>query len=173
MCILFLSLFFFNLSNQFGSYSISDHDDEFNITTKKTRMVHIAHFSQLSTITIKIMTHTGKSGPFFCVDISFLSSSSSFSLDNNALACSARSLALCLAYIFFTCSTPALLELFSSTNFWETWDKAAFSLKSRVIWGCFGSIYQIYSLIEPHSQSCNIIYSTSIIFYSQMWENPL
>ena len=102
-----------------------------------------AHSSQLSTITIKIMTHTGKSGPFFCVDISFLSSSSSFSLDNNALACSARSLALCLAYIFFTCSTPALLELFSSTNFWETWDKAAFSLKSRVIWGCFGSFYQI------------------------------
>lgn len=102
-----------------------------------------AHSSQLSTITIKIMTHTGKSGPFFCDDMSFLSSSSSFSLDNNALACSARSLALCLAYIFFTCSTPALLELFSSTNFWETWDKAAFSLKSRVIWGCFGSIYQI------------------------------
>ena len=33
--------FFFNLSNQFGSYSISDHDDEFNITTKKTRMVHM------------------------------------------------------------------------------------------------------------------------------------
>lgn len=35
------SLFFLNLSNQFGSYSISDHDDEFNITTKKTRMVHM------------------------------------------------------------------------------------------------------------------------------------
>lgn len=33
--------FFLNLSNQFGSYSISDHDDEFNITTKKTRMVHM------------------------------------------------------------------------------------------------------------------------------------
>lgn len=39
-----LSLFFFNLSNQFGSYSISDHDDEFNITTKKTRMVHMHTF---------------------------------------------------------------------------------------------------------------------------------
>ena len=34
-----VSLFFsFNLSNQFGLYSISDHDDEFNRTTKKTRM---------------------------------------------------------------------------------------------------------------------------------------
>lgn len=43
MYILFL-FFFFNLSNQFGSYSISDHDDEFNITTKKTRMVHMHTF---------------------------------------------------------------------------------------------------------------------------------
>ena len=43
-CASCFSLFFFNLSNQFGSYSISDHDDEFNITTKKTRMVHMHTF---------------------------------------------------------------------------------------------------------------------------------
>ena len=66
------------------------------------------------------MIHTGKTWSFCCDKICFLSSSSSFSLDKSDFACSARSLALCLAYIFFMCSTPALFELLSSANFWET-----------------------------------------------------
>lgn len=64
---------------------------------------------------------TGKSWSFCRDDRCFFSSSSSFSLDIKDFACSARSFALCLAYIFFKCSTPApLLELLSSANFWET-----------------------------------------------------
>lgn len=67
-----------------------------------------------------IQIHTGKCWPLCCNDSCFLRSSNSFSLDITDFACSARSFALCLAYILFTWSTLALLAfelLRSSANF--------------------------------------------------------